>query len=333
MININIRETLIHNLINTSKTIKCLYDNMNFFNKENLEKQLESEIKKEDLILDLLEINEENSKEIYDELSNELNDSLLDKIKINVKDDNLNKMFNDYFELSRINTLHTNDLVRERFESYLIKKFKSNPTISEKKKELENMLIDYYGKETKDLMNGLKQEKAMIRHQANIDYYTSTIKFLNELQEKNEDTDIINQTLYVKNQILFKDKEIEEKYYNNNLTIDGYNKCLENGHNKKFVDNLYNEFIFDNINGYGNKCYLYSDKSLQNYKEKTQFDITLQFFKAGLYLMDLEDLKEVSMDYQCNNINNSRKSVSLIEDSMIEIIELKENKKQIKLKK
>ena len=71
------------------------------------------------------------------------------------------------------------------------------------------MLIDYYGKETKDLMNGLKQEKAMIRHQANIDYYTSTIKFLNELQEKNEDTDIINQTLYVKNQILFKDKEIE----------------------------------------------------------------------------------------------------------------------------
>lgn len=333
MINVNIRERLISNLITTSKNIKCLYDNMNNLNKDELEKQLKEEIQKEDFILDLLEINEENSKEIYDELSNSLNESLLDKITIDVKNEKLNKMFNDYFELNRKDALHTNDLVRQRFESYLIKKFKSEPTTTEKRIDKENNLINSYGPEAKEIMKDLKQDKAMIRHQANIDYYTSTIKFLDNHEKNTTDKEVINQTLFVKNQILFKDKEIEEKYYSNNLVLDGHKKCLENGHNQKFVDNIYNEFLFDNINGYGNKCYLYSNSSLSNPRNKVQFDITLQFFKAGLYLMDIEELKEISMDYQCTNMNNSKHSVKLIEDSMIEIIELKENENQKKLRK
>lgn len=336
MVNISMREKIISNLISTSKNIKCLYDNMNYQNKEKLEKELKFEIKKEDVLLDLLNITEENSKEIYNELSECLNDSLLENVKINTNDKTINEMFSKYFELSQEEALHTNDLVRERFESYLIKKFKPNPVTTSKRIEAQNLLVNNYGKninKIKDLIKCLSQDKALIRHQANLDYYTSAVKYLDDFEKNAKTPEEFNQSTFVKNQILFKDKAIEEKCLNDDLSLDGYDKCIENGHNRKFVDTIYSEFLYDNINEYGSRLYLYSDKTLSNKEEQINFNVTAQFFKAGLYLMDIEELKEISMDYQYNNMNNSKQSVRLVENAMIEVIDQKENEQVKKLKK
>lgn len=315
----NQKEKIILQVINISKNIKCIYDNMNMQNKDSLEKELRIEIEKENILLDALNIKESNSKEIYVDFVNLLNESLVEDFKFELKDPSLQSMFNEYIKITNSERIYTNDLVLKRFESYLIKKFRSNPTKS---------------KEVGDKSRRRKENRATVNHAAVIDYQTSTVKFLTELEENTTSLAIANKAIEEKNRTLFTDKLIEEKYINNDLSIEKYNQCLNNGFKKEYVDEIYNDFIASAINEQGRRCYLYSNKTLEDKSNNAQVAVDFQLLKASLYLLDKDDLMQNMINYQEINKNGGKKSVQMIVASMQEIIDTKENEKSfIKMKK
>lgn len=310
----NEKEKVIMQIVNLSKNIKCLYDNMNVQNKDSLEKELRIEVAKENMLLDSLNINEKNSKEIYLDFVNLLNESLLDDFKFELKDPSLQNMFYEYMKITNSERIYTNDLILTRFESYLIKKFKANPTKS---------------KEIIDDSKRRKENRATINHAAVIDYLTNTTKFLNELEENTSSLAIANKAIEERNRILFTDKLIEEKYINNDLSITKYEECLNNGFKKEYVDEIYENFIADAINEQGRHCYLYSNKMLEDKTNIAKVAVDFQILKASLYLLDKEALKKHLMNYQTINKNGGKKSVQMMIASMQEIIEIKENEKSL----
>lgn len=316
----NKKEKLIMLAINTSKNIKYLYDNMNIQNKDKLEKELKAEITKENFILDALNIHESNAKEIYKDYVNTLNESLIDDFKLDIKDEKLKKMFNEYIKITNCERIYINDLVLKRFESYLIKEFKSNPTESLEKKN-----------------NSIrrKENRAMITHSAIVDYHTNVVRFLTELEENTDSISIANKAIEEKNRLLFTDMFIEEKYLNNDLSAIQYEKCICNGFNEEYVDEIYKDAAAEITNEQARACYLYSNKTIENKSEAAKLAVNLEMLKAGLYLLDTDTLKLNLNNYYKISENSGKKSAKMIYQTMLDTIQLKdyENNRDIKIKK
>lgn len=315
----NEKDKILTQIINVSKNIKYIYDNMNAQNKDSLEKELKLEIAKEDLLLESLNINENNSKEIYLQFVNILNESLLNDFKFELKDSKLKEMFDEYIKITNNERNYTNDLILTRFESYLIKKFKSEPTKS---------------KEIIDNTKRRKEDRATIKHAAVIDYLTSTVRFLTELEETTTSLAVANKAIQTRNKNLLVDKLIEEKYINGDLNITKYDECINNGFKKEYVDAIFKEFITEAINDQGRHCYLYNNESIKNKKNNPDITIDFQMLKASLYLLDEESLRNNTINFELVNKNSPRTSAKLMTATMYEVINLKENEKQfIKTKK
>lgn len=315
----NEKDKILTQIINVSKNIKYIYDNMNAQNKDSLEKELKLEIAKEDLLLESLNINESNSKEIYLQFVNILNESLLNDFKFELKDSKLKEMFDEYIKITNNERNYTNDLILTRFESYLIKKFKSEPTKS---------------KEIIDNTKRRKEDRATIKHAAVIDYLTSTVRFLTELEETTTSLAVANKAIQTRNKNLLVDKLIEEKYINGDLNITKYDECINNGFKKEYVDAIFKDFITEAINDQGRHCYLYNNESIKNKKNNPDITIDFQMLKASLYLLDEESLRNNTINFELVNKNSPRTSAKLMTATMYEVIDLKENEKQfIKTKK
>ena len=315
----NEKDKILTQIINVSKNIKYIYDNMNAQNKDSLEKELKLEIAKEDLLLESLNINENNSKEIYLQFVNILNESLLNDFKFELKDSKLKEMFDEYIKITNNERNYTNDLILTRFESYLIKKFKSEPTKS---------------KEIIDNTKRRKEDRATIKHAAVIDYLTSTVRFLTELEETTTSLAVANKAIQTRNKNLLVDKLIEEKYINDDLNITKYDECINNGFKKEYVDAIFKDFITEAINDQGRHCYLYNNESIKNKKNNPDITIDFQMLKASLYLLDEESLRNNTINFELVNKNSPRTSAKLMTATMYEVINLKENEKQfIKTKK
>lgn len=315
----NEKDKILTQIINVSKNIKYIYDNMNAQNKDSLEKELKLEIAKEDLLLESLNINENNSKEIYLQFVNILNESLLNDFKFELKDSKLKEMFDEYIKITNNERNYTNDLILTRFESYLIKKFKSEPTKS---------------KEIIDNSKRRKEDRATIKHAAVIDYLTSTVRFLTELEETTTSLAVANKAIQIRNKNLLVDKLIEEKYINDDLNITKYDECINNGFKKEYVDAIFKDFITEAINDQGRHCYLYNNESIKNKKNNPDITIDFQMLKASLYLLDEESLRNNTINFELVNKNSPRTSAKLMTATMYEVINLKENEKQfIKTKK
>lgn len=315
----NEKDKILTQIINVSKNIKYIYDNMNAQNKDSLEKELKLEIAKEDLLLESLNINENNSKEIYLQFVNILNESLLNDFKFELKDSKLKEMFDEYIKITNNERNYTNDLILTRFESYLIKKFKSEPTKS---------------KEIIDNTKRRKEDRATIKHAAVIDYLTSTVRFLTELEETTTSLAVANKAIQIRNKNLLVDKLIEEKYINDDLNITKYDECINNGFKKEYVDAIFKDFITEAINDQGRHCYLYNNESIKNKKNNPDITIDFQMLKASLYLLDEESLRNNTINFELVNKNSPRTSAKLMTATMYEVINLKENEKQfIKTKK
>lgn len=315
----NEKDKILTQIINVSKNIKYIYDNMNAQNKDSLEKELKLEIAKEDLLLESLNINENNSKEIYLQFVNILNESLLNDFKFELKDSKLKEMFDEYIKITNNERNYTNDLILTRFESYLIKKFKSEPTKS---------------KEIIDNSKRRKEDRATIKHAAVIDYLTSTVRFLTELEETTTSLAVANKAIQTRNKNLLVDKLIEEKYINGDLNITKYDECINNGFKKEYVDAIFKDFITEAINDQGRHCYLYNNESIKNKKNNPDITIDFQMLKASLYLLDEESLRNNTINFELVNKNSPRTSAKLMTATMYEVIDLKENEKQfIKTKK
>ena len=306
------KERLIREIIKIGKKIKYIYDNMNLKNKESLEKELRVEITKENYLLEKLNIKESNSKEIHQDFVNLLNESLLDEFKLELKDPNLQKMFNEYMELTNNDRLYTNDLILSRFESYLIKHFRGTPTQS---------------KEKKDNYKRRKENNAVIKHAAVIDYQTSTIRFLKELAENTDSLSIANRAISEINRNLFVDKLIEEKYWNNDLSITKKDECLEAGFKEEYVNEIYNDFITSAINEQAMHCSLLRNEQIANRENNARIAINFQLLKASLYLLDKETLQDNLQVYQGKYSSSGKKSVQMIMDTMQDVIEIKETEK------
>lgn len=310
--NKNQRERTIIEIINIGKNIKCIYDNMNLQNKEALEKELRVEITKENYLLDSLNIKEGNSKEIYLDFVNLLNESLVEDFKFELKDPSLQQMFKEYMEITNNERIYTNDLVLKRFESYLIKRFRSTPSKS---------------KEKKDNSKRRKENRATINHAAVIDYQTSEVKFLKELAESTDSLAIANKAISEINRNLFTDKLIEEKYFNNDLSMTKKEECLKAGFKEEYVDEIYDEFITSAINEQARRCYLYSNKTLSEKENIARVAVDFQILKASLYLLDKDTLKDNLEAYQQVSMTSGKKSAQMMVATMQEVIYLKENEK------
>lgn len=308
----NQKERTIMEIINIGKNIKCIYDNMNLQNKDSLEKELRVEITKENILLESLNIKESNSKEIYLDFVNLLNESLLEDFKFELKDPSLQKMFQEYMEITNNERLYTNDLVLKRFESYLIKRFRSTPSKS---------------KENKDNSKRRKENRATINHAAVIDYQTSNVRYLKELTESTDSLAIANRAINEINRNLFTDKLIEEKYLNNDLSITKKDECLKAGFKEEYLDEIYDDFITSAINEQARRCYLYSNKALTDKENIARVAVDFQILKASLYLLDKESLKENLQAYQEINKTSGKKSVQMMVATMQEVIYIKENEK------
>lgn len=306
------KERLIIEIIKIGKNIKYIYDNMNLQNKESLEKELRVEITKENILLEKLDIKESNSKEIYLDFVNLLNESLLDEFKLELKDPSLQKMFNEYMIHTNNERLYTNDLILKRFESYLIKRFRSKPAKS---------------KEIRDNSKRRKENRATINHAAVIDYQTSTVRFLKELTESTDSLSIANRAISEIDRNLFTDKLIEEKFWNNDLSITKKDECLKAGFKEEYVDEIYDDFIAAAINEQARHCYLLSNKTLTEKENTAKIAVDFQILKASLYLLDKESLEQNLQAYQEVCMTSGKKSAQMIVATMQEVIAIKENEK------
>ncbi len=293
------KENIIEMLINTSKNIKSIYDNMNSSNKINLDYKLKLEITKENLLLDALDINPNNVKTIYNELISTLNDTLLDENNLNIKDKNLQIMFNKYIEISNTEKEIINDLILKRFESYLLFKFSANPI------KTNNMILN----------------NATISHAALIDYYMNVVNYLTDLEINSKSSNIKNKIISKRNRILFTDKQIEDNFFRNRHSSNLYNRCLINDFEKDEVNPIYYDKISELINDQYRKCYLYSNDKIK--KQRNDFKIDLEILKAGLDLLDtkyflqnkknIKELKDkqsmIEITKTINKVINDKKSI------------------------
>ncbi len=306
------REKTIMNIINTSYNIKCIYENMNSQNKEVLEKELKKQIKNENYLLDTLNIKEKNSQEIYIDFVNSLNESLLEDFKIDIKNNELKEDLNEYINLIKNERRYVNDLILKRFESYLIMKFRYQP----KKSTSSN------------IVKRLQEDRATIHHEALLDYNTSIIRFLNELSETADSLSITDKAINQKNRLLFTDKQLEERYLNQNYIVDGYEKCLENGHELEVVDYIYNDVLATHINEQATRCYIYPDSILNDKEEASKFAIDLQILKSGIYLLKKKEIKEILSQYKTHS-NNTKISTKMITSSIEDVLEQKKKERKM----
>lgn len=302
------KEKLMMKILDTSYNIKCIYENMNLQNKDLLEKELQKEIEKENKLLKALNIKENNAQEIYMDFVNTLNDSLIEDFSIKVDNKNLQEAFNQYIKIAKNERMYLNDLILKRFESFLLKEFKSEPVKST----------------NKDRVKKMHEDVAIITHMAVLDYHTSVVKHLDELSESSSSLAISNKAIKQRNKVLFTDKKIEDNFFNKSLEIDGFKKCVQNGHEQSLVEFIYEDVITKNINEQGTRCYIYPNSSLEDKKDYVNYAIDLQILKAGISLLNPEDMKHIYLHY-LNNFNpEKKKSARGMIISLEEV--LKENK-------
>ena len=303
------RENVITNYILTARNIKNLYDCMTTDNQDEIERELVSQIALEDLLLQALGITKDNSRAIYDELRTALDDSLLEQYTIELQDKNLEAMMKKYKQGHRGSQEQENDLILKRFESALINRMRPVP-----------MKSDKTGKA------GLVEDNATIRHQAKLDYCACVISFLDTSKDTKLEQDL---ALSTRNKILFKEKELEHDYFTGRLATDRKQNCILMGHDETMVDDIYYDYITDQINENGNRCYIFPDSTLQVERERARFQTVLTLFKAGLAMLDPDDVKEITMNYECTFMNNSKASVAEIKKAMKEVIALQEPEKHV----
>lgn len=297
------KEKIISEIIKCDKIIKFLYDFMDSDNKDVFEDNIKVQIEKENKLLEMLNVTKGNSEKIYQVFKECLDDSILEKNLFEIKDDYYNSILEVYYgsTVTNENTLLNNDLILKRFESYLYKKFMSNPIVS--KDKIEN--------------------NAVISYQIDLDLNSSTVYFLNELEEKSNSKKEIEKTILERNKILFVNKQLEENYMSNNLEINGCKKCLENNHDRKMVTDIFNKIVSDNTEEKGSRCFLFLNHDFENEEKTIQFNITLQKFKGGLNLLTLDDLKDAYMIYKTKYIQTQRNSIKNMSKGIKEVIEIK----------
>lgn len=302
------KERLITNYILTARNIKNLYDCMNIDNKEIIEEEIFNQIVLEDLLLQALDINQENSRTIYNEVRDTLDSALLEQYHIELRDKNLEAMMRRYKQRNRGSLEQENDLILKRFESALIQRMRPIPI-----------------KSTKEGKSALVEDSATLKHEAKMDYYTTVVSFL----EAKKGTKLEQEyALNARNQILFREKEIESDYFSGELKADRKQTCIVMGHDETLVDDIYYDYLTDKINEYGNRCYIYPNTSLTQEKEQARFQTALTIFKAGLFMLDSDDVKEITMNYDCTFINSQKTSVAEIKKAMREVIALQEPEKE-----
>ena len=288
------------------KNLMNLYDCMNSKNEEEVGNELIAQIALEDLLLQSLHITKENSQSIYMELKNSLEESLFDHYRIELRDKKLEEMMKRFKKGQHTSLEQENDLILKRFESYIIHKMKPLPLKSEKDGE-----------------TGLIEDSATIKHQAKLDYYATVIQFLEEDKTTGLQRDL---AIHTRNQILLKEKEIERDYIDGTLEPNRRTRCVTLGHDEALVDDIYYDFITDMVNENGNRCFIFPNSTLQEEKESARFHTILQLFKAGLYLLDTEDVKEITMNYECTFMNSPKESVKEMKKAMKQVIAKKEGK-------
>ena len=303
------KEKLITNYILTARNIKNLYDCMTTKNQEEVERELVSQIALEDLLLQALDITKDNSREIYSEVKQTLEDSLFDQYRIELRDKNLEAMMKKYKQNHRGSLEQENDLILKRFESAIIHRMRPIP-----------MKSDKTGK------TGLVEDNATIRHEAKMDFYANAIAFLSTKKQSTLEQEL---ALSTRNQILFKEKEIEQDYFAGVLAADRKQTCIVMGHDETLVDDIYYDYLTDKINEYGNRCYIFPDSTLKEDKERARFQTVLSLFKASLYMLDTDDVKEIKMNYDCTFMNSTKESVTELKRAMKEVIALQEPTKEI----
>ncbi len=302
------KERLITNYILTARNIKNLYDCMTVTNKDEIEDELFNQVVLEDLILQALDINQDNSKEIYREIKDALDSALLEQYYIELRDKKLESMMRKFKQNHRGTQEQENDLILKRFESALINRMRPIPI-----------------KSTKSGKSALVEDNATIRHAAKMDFYATTVSFLDAKKGS-----ILEQeyALNARNQILFKEKEIESDYFAQELKTNRKQTCIDLGHDETLVDDIYYDYLTDKINEYGNRCYIYPNSALTEEKEKARFQTALTIFKAGLFMLDSDDVKEITMNYDCTFMNTQKESVTEIKKAMKEVIALQEPVKE-----
>ena len=303
------KEKLITNYILTARNIKNLYDCMTLENKEEVENELFAQVVLENLILEALGITKDNSKQIYGEVKEALDNSILEEYYIELRDKNLEEKMRRFRHRSRAALEQENDLILKRFESALINRMRPVP-----------MKSDKTGKA------GLVEDNATIRHQAKLDYCACVISFLDTSKDTKLEQDL---ALSTRNKILFKEKELEHDYFTGRLATDRKQNCILMGHDETMVDDIYYDYITDQINENGNRCYIFPDSTLQVERERARFQTVLTLFKAGLAMLDPDDVKEITMNYECTFMNNSKASVAEIKKAMKEVIALQEPEKHV----
>ncbi len=306
---IQTKEQLITNYILTAKNIKNLYDCMTLENKEEVENEIFAQVVLENLILEALGITKDNSKQIYGEVKDALDSSILEEYYIELRDKNLEEKMKKFRHRSRAALEQENDLILKRFESALIHRMRPIPMKSDKS-----------GKA------GLVEDNATIKHEAKMDFYANAISLLDNVN----DSPLAQQlALSTRNQILFREKEIETDYIDGSLTPDRKQSCIVMGHDETMVDDIYYDYLTDKINEYGNRCYIFPDSTLQDGRERARFQVSLTIFKAGLAMLDPEDVKEITMNYECTFMNSTKNSVTEIKKAMKEVIAEQEPTKQV----
>ena len=306
----NIRENTITDLILTARNIKNLYDWMDVDNQTEVQEELAEQIAQENQLLEKLNITKQNSREIYEAIENALEESLFDHYRIALKDKELEAILKNYNRTKKFSLEQENDLILKRIESYIIKRIQPLPVKSTKE----------------DKKAALVEDAATIKHQARLDYYASVIHYLDTIEGSKAEKRV---AMHTRNQILFKEKELEEQYLSNWMELSRKQTCIDLGHPIEMVEDIYYDYISDNINQNGNRCFIYPNSSFDQLKERIRFQILLQLLKASLSMLNTEEVKEITMNYECTFMNSTKKSVKYIKRAMKEVIAQKESVKTI----
>lgn len=297
------------NIITVNYKIKILYDNMDTNNIDKYKLQLKKEINKENKLLKSLPLTEENAENNCIIYNNLLEKRTIDLPQIDIKDEQMKKAVENYLINYKINEEISNEEILRRFKSYIKLKFRQKP------KKANNKNSDF----NKEL------NQNTIRHQAHLDYYATILKFLDEHQAQTTDKKEVYSTISTKNNILFQDKEIEERYQRSKYVYrPGYEKCKKIGLDEDFVNKEYYEEIGNKINTNTKRCVSYENDEFYDKNKVIKFNIFLEMFKAGLYLFDIDQLKEIKMNYDSEYIDSKKTSVKYIINSIQEVIDRKE---------
>ena len=277
------KEKLLLQIINLSENIKCIYDKMNIHNKDILETELIDKIEKEKKLIDYLTKNEKSSMRLYTDIKNLLEETILDKIEINIKDIEATRLFDKEINLTRDEKIELNDLVIERLENYLFNKFSDN--IKPTKNELDNIKT--------------------INRCAKIDYNNKFVEELDNFRYNTKSISFSNAVLNTRNNILFRNPTLEDKYINGNYNIPEYLKLLDNGFNEDTVNNVYNKTMNNIVDTELRSLYIIRNDSLENRDTAIRFITNMQRLKAGLYFMSNDNIEKLLAEYQSYNQNQT----------------------------